>query len=612
MPLVSHADLNEWIREELFDEVPIGIAVIDRDFNVIRANSAFSKMFGNWKKRKCYDVYKDRTSICPTCKGSEAFKDGVPRVGQEVGYNRNGRLTRYIKHTVPVIDNDGSIPFLVEMITDITEAEQIRAENQLLFDHVPCHIMIIDRNMRIVRANRKFRETFGDLKGKYCFEALKGTDRKCTECTALHTFEDGKTYTGHHSWKLPGGETIHSLVTTVPIAQAEGKIDLVMEMAVDISHELMLQDELEIANTIMQAFIASSRDAIFAADEAGDVNIFNQAAREIFRVPSDQKVSREQLERMLPEGFVDRVATNADHVFLPETKIKTFYDEEVPARLIGIHLLADDKYIGMAFSVQDLREVKQLEKDKLEAERLAAVGQTVAGLAHGVKNLITGLEGGLYMLSTGMKKSKIERIQNGMEVLERNIERISVFVKAFLSFSKGREIQVELSNPAEVAEEVVMMYSHKAKEAGIELINEKIGEIDPAPIDHDGMHECLTNLVGNAIDACLMSEDDEKRHVWVRTFEKDGVIFYEVVDDGCGMDYEVKKKVFTSFFTTKGLGGTGLGLLTTKKIIQEHGGMIDLETEEGKGTTFRISLPRKRLPKMAHKENEEEATDGNS
>jgi len=119
------------------------------------------------------------------------------------------------------------------------------------------------------------------------------------------------------------------------------------------------------------------------------------------------------------------------------------------------------------------------------------------------------------------------------------------------------------------------------------------------------MHECLTNLVGNAIDACRMSDNENSCHVIVRTNEVDDKIVYEVVDDGCGMDYEVKKKVFTTFFTTKGLGGTGLGLLMTKKIIQEHGGSIELDTEPDKGTTVRITLPRSRLPQLADSDSHE-------
>jgi signal transduction histidine kinase len=186
---------------------------------------------------------------------------------------------------------------------------------------------------------------------------------------------------------------------------------------------------------------------------------------------------------------------------------------------------------------------------------------------------------------------------NGKYSLERNIGRVATFVKAFLSFSKGREIKVSMSDPAKIAKEVVMLYSQRARELGIKLINEESGSISPALMDSEGIHECLTNLIGNAIDACNMSEAGKGQYVIVRTIEKDNVIIYEVVDDGCGMDYEIKQKVFTNFFTTKGLGGTGLGLLMTKKIVQEHGGKIDLESESGKGTTFRILLARNRLPK---------------
>jgi signal transduction histidine kinase len=290
------------------------------------------------------------------------------------------------------------------------------------------------------------------------------------------------------------------------------------------------------------------------------------------------------------------------HVYLPETEVKTIDGEAFPVRLVGNKLIgADDSHLGMAFSVQDLREIKQLEKEKIEADRLAAVGHTVAGLSHGVKNLITALEGGMFMLNSGLAKGNIERIQQGMEMLVRNIERTSLFVKAFLSFSKGREIQAKICDPAQIAKEVVDLYSVKANELGIALKNEKIGNVNPASIDYESMHECLTNVVGNAIDACQES-DGNACYVTVRTFEEHGSIVYEIADNGCGMDYEVKKKVFTTFFTTKGLGGSGLGLLMTKKIVQEHGGRIYLDSQPGKGTTFSIKFPRRRLPKIIESE----------
>ena len=122
-----------------------------------------------------------------------------------------------------------------------------------------------------------------------------------------------------------------------------------------------------------------------------------------------------------------------------------------------------------------------------------------------------------------------------------------------------------------------------------------------APLDEENIHTCLVNLVSNALDACEMSHKDERRVV-LTTRERNGTLIYEVTDNGCGMEYDVKQKVFTNFFSTKELGkGTGLGLLTTRKIVQEHGGKIDVASESGKGTTFRIELPRRRLPATIEK-----------
>ncbi len=597
----SSKDILRWINPQLFAAIPLGIAVIDSDYNLVYANKAFEELFGAWKNRKCFSVYKSNDDMCSYCESAMTFKDGVSRVNEEMGYDKYKRPIHYLQHTAPIVDEKGNFPYIVHIFTNITEAAQIRDEHQILYDQVPCNILLIDKDFRIVKANKRLRDSLGNPQGKHCFEALKGVKKKCTECTARQTFADGQIHTGYHVWKTKTGKTLHLHVITVPLKRPDGSFDLVMEMAVDVTQTLKLQDDLKFAHTFLQTIISTSMDGIFAVNEKGKVTIFNPAARNFFKIKDNQIVSREELAAMLPNGFLAKVSEEPGHVYLPETAVRTSNGKTVPVRLIGNKLMADDGSIGMAFSAQDLSEIKQLEREKLEAERLAAVGHTVAGLAHGIKNLITALEGGMYMLNSGLDKGNIARIQKGMEMLARNIQRISIFVKAFLSFSKGREIQAKMSDPADIAEEVVGLYTVKAHELGIHLINEKIGHISPAPIDYESMHECLTNLVGNAIDACQMSDGNGCR-VTVRTFEENGTIVYEVADNGCGMDYQVKKKVFTTFFTTKGLGGSGLGLLMTQKIVHEHGGSIDLKSESGKGTTFRIRLPRRRLPKLIEKE----------
>ena len=595
--IAPRSNLDEWIRERLFAAVPVGIAIIDDAYEIVYANPAFERMFGSWKARKCYEVYKDRDTICPRCQGGATFRDGQPRVSEEVGYGPDGQVARYIKHTFPIIDDDGGIPYLVEMSTDTTDIEWLRREHRALFDQVPCNVSLLDRDLRIVRANRRIHEKFGDVEGRYCYDVFKGIESRCASCPAQRTFEDGQVHTGHSLVHARDGRPIHFQVTTAPLSIDGGQPDLVMEMAVDVTKTLKLEDELRVAHAFLERLIATSKDAVVGLNARGEVTVFNEAARGLLEVPEGRVVQPNEFLAMMPQGFIDQVRASASHVLLRDTTVTTLEGTVVPARVVGARLDDRDRVLGLAVSIQDLRLQKRLEREKLEAERLAAVGQTVAGLAHGIKNLITGLEGGMYMLNTGLKKDNTQRIKQGWEMLDRNIARISVFVKDFLSFSKGRKITVTPADPAAIAREVVQLYATKAESLGISLTHDP-EPVAVAPMDREGLHECLTNLVGNAIDACQMSEGGGGTHVHVRTFEKDEAVVYEVTDDGCGMDYEVKRKVFTTFFTTKGLGGTGLGLLTTRKIVQEHGGRIELESEPGQGTTFRIVLPRDRLPSL--------------
>jgi signal transduction histidine kinase len=125
----------------------------------------------------------------------------------------------------------------------------------------------------------------------------------------------------------------------------------------------------------------------------------------------------------------------------------------------------------------------------------------------------------------------------------------------------------------------------------VTLLFEADEEVAAAHMEPSGIHTCLANLVSNAIDACGASKKEVCK-VSLRVRQGEGATTFEVEDTGCGMEAEVREKVFTSFFTTKGLGGTGLGLLVTKKIVREHGGRIEVESQPGVGSCFRMEIPR--------------------
>ena len=241
---------------------------------------------------------------------------------------------------------------------------------------------------------------------------------------------------------------------------------------------------------------------------------------------------------------------------------------------------------------------KCLEDELIQSERLAAIGQTVAGLAHCIKNILFGLEGGVYVVNKALKKNDRRKLSTGWEMVGRNIDKVSHLVFDLLSYSKERTPEYETCSPDKIAGEVCDLMNPRAKDivvGSLKIIRDFDPNIGEMMLDPKGIHRCILNLVSNAVDACMSDQDEGKAHlVKVSTRrDKDGAIIFQVSDDGCGMDEEVKKQLFTSFFSTKGSKGTGLGLPVTQKIVQEHGGTLRADSEPGKGSIFTIRLPRK-------------------
>ena len=284
----------------------------------------------------------------------------------------------------------------------------------------------------------------------------------------------------------------------------------------------------------------------------------------------------------------------------------------VPDKIKGLDLGADD-YIVKPFDYRELSQrvkywvtvkvevegrltkIRQLEKELIQSERLAAVGQTVASLAHYVKNILFGLKGGVYLVNEALKEDETDSLKDGWDLVESNMGRISGLVLDLLEYSRERKPEYEKCFPNEIADDVCKLTQESAKEYSIEIIKDFDPSMGEAVMDPKGIHRCLLNLVSNAIDACIYDSNEEKKWVVeVRTIlEDDGMVKFEVSDNGCGMDEEVKKKLFTSVFTTKEGRGTGLGLLNTQKIVQEHGGTMTVNSQPGEGSTFTIRLPYK-------------------
>jgi PAS domain S-box-containing protein len=360
-------------------------------------------------------------------------------------------------------------------------------------------------------------------------------------------------------------------------------------------------EELREVYDFQKNLIESSIDAIIGIDREGTILIFNEAAERLIGYSSEEVIGHKhitqiyhpsQVAREIKKQMYDPDRGAVGRVEDLEVEVLCKDGDRVPIRLSATLLYKDGEEIGSVGFFQDLRKIKLLQKELIERERLSAVGQTVAGMAHYIKNILNGLEGGIYMVNTGMKKDKQPMLAKGWGIVQNNVAKISDLVMDMLTYSREREPELESCSPNDIAQDVFDLMDEKAKKSRVTLVKDFDPSIDICFLDPAGLHRCLLNLVTNAIDACVFDGNKEKGwSVIIKTQKGEDEIRFDVTDNGMGMTKEIQEKIFERFFTTKGSKGSGFGLLVTQKTIQEHGGRVSFESTPGKGTTFSLHLP---------------------
>lgn len=226
----------------------------------------------------------------------------------------------------------------------------------------------------------------------------------------------------------------------------------------------------------------------------------------------------------------------------------------------------------------------------VQAERLAAMGQTIATLSHHVKNILQGIRGGSYLIDEGLKSNDTGVVRRGWAIVEKNQDKISNLVMDMLTFSKEREPDMQPADINDVIGDVVELMQVRANDCNVELIWEPSNDIPELTFDPEALHRAILNVVTNAIDA---SEQNEQGRVTLdcQLDEAAKKLTVTVEDNGGGISPDDQARIFSVFESTKGARGTGLGLPVSQKILREHSGDIRIESELGKGSRFILRLP---------------------
>lgn len=233
----------------------------------------------------------------------------------------------------------------------------------------------------------------------------------------------------------------------------------------------------------------------------------------------------------------------------------------------------------------NITNVKKIQKE------LAALGQSIALMSHGIKNILEGLQGGAYVVDEGIKDGDMRLARKGWEIVKKNIHDITAISQNILFASRQRPLKMEKTSAGTIVSDSVELFKTKAASQRITLTHRVNPELPPVKMDAFAIRRMLNNFISNSLEACGRGAADKAHAIIVTVdYHDDDHVIFEVSDTGVGMSEAVQAKIFNDFFTTKGSRGTGLGLAVVKKIVQAHAGTIDVTSTPGKGSTFRVVI----------------------
>jgi signal transduction histidine kinase len=277
-------------------------------------------------------------------------------------------------------------------------------------------------------------------------------------------------------------------------------------------------------------------------------------------------------------------------------------------QLVGV-LEVVNKLDGTAFTDFDMRVMEmfsslaaaavvsaRLIDERISNERLAAIGQAVTGLSHYTKNIVTGLVSSADLIDMGLEHNNLKVLQRSWPVFRRSTKRIANFVQDMLTLSRPREPIREDCELFDILHDahatVAELFAQKKVEVEIHVSK----DASPFQADSQGLYRCALNLLSNAADAAPANGG----LVALRAFRNpEGGLVIECEDNGPGVPEADRESIFDLFFSTKGSKGTGLGLAVTHKIVQEHGGAIEVTAGALGGALFRLVLPASHVPRQA-------------
>jgi PAS domain S-box-containing protein len=457
------------------------------------------------------------------------------------------------------------------------------------FEQLPGYLMVLDPEFRVLEANRIFRRHIGEPEGRHCFQICKRKSERCETCPSARSFLDGQRHSSEEQVIRADGREISVMVFSTPIKNDAGEITSVLVLYADITPVKLLQDQIRSSRKRYRTLFDEVPCFISIQDSDMRITESNRSFREAFGDGLGRKcyeVYKHRREECIECAVRDTMRDGEVHH--SEEVVTSRSGKQINTLVYSAPIRdAEGKIKRVIEMSTDITPIRELQS------QLESIGLLISSVSHGVKGLLNGLDGGMYLLKTGVAKDNKARQEQGLEMVERNVDRIRAMVLNILYYAKERTPNWEPVDAPDLGHEVISVLEAKAMDLGIDLqpdINLDVGEFDA---DRLAIRSLLVNLLENSLDACRVDEKEVAHVVGFRITGTAEEVVFELTDNGVGMDRETREKAFSLFFTSKGVKGTGLGLFIANKIATAHAGEIKLQSKLGEGTRISVHVPRR-------------------
>ncbi|MFH1957377.1 MAG: PAS domain S-box protein [bacterium] len=535
------------------------------------------------------------------------FKTGKPAEITKHMTGADGRERWFHAIKVPQFDDKGNIVGLIGIARDVTKsrkAEEIRKKYEFMVNTLNEFMTLVDRNYvytavndAYCRAHNKKREeiiggTVKDVWGEETFNRIiKVHMDRCFAGEEVH-------YRENFDFTALGRRYFD--VACYPYKGSNGKISHQVIITRDITERKKVEDLLKEAKEYTANIIESMIDILVVTDSDGKLKTVNQAGlkllgykkEDIIAQPVGKLFAEEEEEE--EEEFHMRTfkkIIKEGHITNYKTSIKTASGKEIPVILSGSALRDENKnLIGMVIVVKDMTGQDNLQKRMLQQAKLASIGQLAAGVAHELNNPLTTIVAMSDLLSVTLESSLKRDDRKNLALIKEAGLRMKNIVNNLLSFSRPVEKGIEKeANLNSIIKKVYALLESEIKKEMI-TVEKNLTHIPCILGDSDRLMEVFINLFSNSIYALKSSKD---KNILIKTeySPEKKLLKLRFRDSGKGVKGGIISDIFNPFFTTKQAEkGTGLGLSIVYEILNDHGGNIEVSSEEGKFTEFVISF----------------------